>query len=89
MCLDFHPKHPQLLTVGLYYVLNGLFPEMNYFVRSAYVILGTFGLVAIPTWIRQGWRIPIGEMIEISSPRVGWSAVALFLSLVLCHIVFH
>jgi SSS family solute:Na+ symporter len=77
------------LTVGLYYGLNVIYPEMNYFVRSAYVITGIFSLVAIPTWIRNGWRIPLGEMIEVSSRRVGWSAAALFLSLVSCHIIFH
>ena len=32
---------------------------MNYFVRSGWVIVLTFAMVAIPTVLKNGWRIPL------------------------------
>jgi SSS family solute:Na+ symporter len=62
-------------------------PEMNYLVRSMWVILIGFFIVAVPTWLRGGFRfnIPI-----VSSGRgVSRFAWALGGSLVLAHILFH
>ncbi len=73
----------------LYYVLSLAFPAMNYFVRSGWVIVASFAIVAIPTVYRNGWRLPEGNFLEVSHPRVGHFALALLASLVFCHIVFH
>jgi SSS family solute:Na+ symporter len=78
-----------LASIVLYYGMNVAWPEMNYFVRSAWVICGTFAMVAVPTIARNGWRIPIKDLVQVSSPRVGWAGAALFASLLLCHVVYH
>ena len=76
-------------SVLLYYVLSLAFPAMNYFVRSGWVIVASFAIVAIPTVYKNGWRLPEGNFLEVSHPRVGHFALGLLASLVFCHIVFH
>jgi SSS family solute:Na+ symporter len=92
----FLVKPPRKLVLGillssvvLYYLLSLAFPSMNYFVRSGWVILITFSIVAIPTVYRNGWRLGNGHILEISDRRVGHFALALLGSLALCHVVFH
>ena len=64
------------------------FPEMNYFVRSMWIILGLVLGTAIPTWFKNSWR-PEVKLVEASSPAVARFGVALAGSLIACHIVFH
>ncbi len=64
------------------------FPEMNYFVRSMWIILGLVLGTAIPTWFKHGWRLDM-KLVEASSPAVARFGVALAGSLIACHIVFH
>ena len=65
------------------------FPEMNYFVRSGWVILLTFTAVAIGTAIRHGRAIPTGTFLVVSDRSVARLGAALAASLVLSHVVFH
>ena len=60
-----------------------------YLILTGITIILIFSAVAIPTILKNGWRIPIGDLVKISEPRVGWYGVALGLSLVLAHAVFH
>jgi SSS family solute:Na+ symporter len=78
-----------LSSVAVTYLINELFEEMNYFVRSGWVIVLTFAMVAIPTVLRNGWRIPLSDLLLVSSRTVARFGIALLGSLVFCHIVFH
>ncbi|MCH7778555.1 MAG: hypothetical protein IH878_18790, partial [Gemmatimonadetes bacterium] len=75
-------------SVLLYLALNIAFPEMNYFVRSAWVIVVTFAAVAIPTIARNGWRLD-QALLVVSHPSVARFGTALAVSLVVVHVVFH
>ncbi len=77
-----------LLSVPLYLALKVGFPEMNYFVRSGWVIVLTFAAVAIPTVVRNGWRIE-QALIEVSHRSVARFGTALAASLVVAHVLFH
>ncbi|MCZ6774769.1 MAG: sodium/solute symporter [Proteobacteria bacterium] len=77
-----------LLSVPLYLVLKLSFPEMNYFVRSGWVITLTFAAVAIPTIIRNGWRHE-RTLLEVSTGSVARFGTALAASLVAAHVLFH
>ena len=78
-----------LLSVALYYVMSVAFPSMNYFVRSGWVIVSTFFVVALPTWYQHGFRLPDQHFLELSDRRIGHFAWGLLASLVLCHVLFH
>ena len=78
-----------LLSVALYYAMSLTFPSMNYFVRSGWVIVLTFLVVALPTWYRYGFRLPDRHFLELSDRRIGHFAWGLLASLVLCHVIFH
>ena len=78
-----------LSSVAVTYLINELFEEMNYFVRSGWVIVLTFAMVAIPTVLTKGWRIPLGELLLLSSRRAVRFGAALLGSLILCHVIFH
>ena len=45
-----------LASVALTFLAGLAFPETNYYVRTSWVILSPFAVVAVPTWIRSGWR---------------------------------
>ena len=62
---------------------------MNYFVRSGWVIVATFAMVAGPTFHQRRWRIPVNELVTVSHKSVGWAGVALLASLAICHVYFH
>jgi SSS family solute:Na+ symporter len=76
-----------LLTVPLAALLKWYAPEMNYLVRSMWVISCCFLVVAIPTWVSKGFRFTIH--VDSSSRGVTLFAAVLGLSLILSHIVFH
>ncbi len=78
-----------LSSVAVTYLMNVRFEAMNYFVRSGWVIVLTFGMVAIPTVLRNGWRIPLSDLLLVSSRTAARFGIALLGSLVFCHIVFH
>ena len=78
-----------LSSVAVTYLMNEFFQEMNYFVRSGWVIVLTFAMVAIPTVLRNGWRLPLKELLLLSSRSAVRFGIALFGSLILCHLIFH
>ena len=75
-------------SVLLYLALDVAFPDMNYFVRSSWVIVVTFAAVAIPTIARNGWRLD-QALLVVSHPSVARFGTALAVSLVVVHVVFH
>jgi len=77
-----------LSSVLLYLALKVAFPEMNYFVRSSWVIVVTFAAVAIPTIVRNGWRLE-QALLVVSHRSVARFGTALAVSLVVVHVVFH
>ena len=77
-----------LSSVPFYLALKVGFPEMNYFVRSAWVIVVTFAAVAIPTIARNGWRLE-QALLVVSHRSVARFGVVLAASLVVAHVVFH
>jgi SSS family solute:Na+ symporter len=78
-----------LFSVPLTYMLKVSMPSMNYFVRAGWIIVLTFGVVAIPTVIRHGWRIPLRQLLIVSRKDVAWFGLTLLGSLLLCHVVLH
>ncbi len=76
-------------SIGMYLGMKLLWPGMNYFVRSAWVISICFLVVAAPSWLKYGWRIPVNKLLVVSTKRVGWAGAALLASLLACHVVFH
>ena len=78
-----------LFSIVLTYLFKVTFTDMNYFVRSGWVILLSFAMVAVPTVRIHGWRPREGELVVATRPtvvRFGW---ALALSLLVCHVAFH
>jgi SSS family solute:Na+ symporter len=75
-------------TIPLTIALNLLFAETPYLILTLFIILGAFLLVAVPTWIRGGWRLrePIWR---VSDRRTGWLGLALGAGLAAAHVVFH
>ena len=78
-----------LSSIAVTYFVDAHFKEMNYFVRSGWVIVLTFAMVAIPTVLKNGWRIPINELLLLSSRSAVRFGAALLGSLILCHVIFH
>lgn len=78
-----------LCSILLTYLFKVGFSDMNYFVRSGWVIVLTFAAVAIPTVYRNGWRIPPRELLVVSHRTAARFGVALATSLIACHIIFH
>jgi len=77
-----------LLTIPLNLGLKYFVPDMNYFVRAMFVILTSFSIVAIPSSIQSGWQ-PMKEIVRFDSKSMKWAALALLLSLIVVHIIFH
>ena len=78
-----------LASVALTFLAGLAFPETNYYVRTSWVILSTFAVVAVPTWLRNGWQLPPGRLLQAASPGVARFGWALLGSLLVCHVMFH
>jgi len=74
---------------ALYLGMKLSMPEMNYMVRSSWAIVLSFAVVAVPTMLRNGWRIPLKDLIAAPDKGVARFGMALFASLILTHILFH
>ncbi|MEM6769636.1 MAG: hypothetical protein AAF597_03535, partial [Bacteroidota bacterium] len=68
-------------------ILQYCFPEMNYFVRAGFVILGLFLCVQVP--VAKGRFRPIKEWLVADGKDVAWCGVGLALSLLVLHVLFH
>ena len=78
-----------LASVAMYLGFTLVWPETSYLVRSGWVIVLSFSAVAVPTMMRNGWRIPLRELVAAPDRSVAQFGVGLFASLVLAHILFH
>ena len=78
-----------LSSVPLTYLFMKFLPDMNYFVRSSWVILLSFGFVAVVTLFKKGEVFNSKNMLMVSDKFVGRLGLLLALSLIACHIVFH
>lgn len=76
-----------LSTVPLQILLKQVFPEMNYFVRAQWVILGGLSIAVIPTLWQEGIR-PWSTLVHYASPRLERFGYGLLLVLVICHLTF-
>ncbi|MEE9230839.1 MAG: sodium/solute symporter [Acidobacteriota bacterium] len=78
-----------ILSVPLTYVFKIGFPDMNYFVRSGWVIVLTFAAVSLPALLEKGARIAIKDLLVVSDRSVGRMGIALILSMIAVHVIFH
>jgi hypothetical protein len=78
-----------LFSVVLTYIFQTALPELNYFVRTTWVIVICFAVIAVPTLIKNGFRLPNDRFIEVSHKSVLHFGIILALSLIGAHIIFH
>ena len=78
-----------LLSIVLSLGLKVAIPDLAYFNRALLTIVLTFAVVAIPTMITNGWRINVRGLVRIAGPNVGYGALALGISLIAVHVLFH
>ncbi len=78
-----------LFSVPFTYLLMNFIPDMNYFVRSTWVILLSFGFVAIVTYLKNGELFNSKNLFMVSNKYVGRLGILLLFSLILCHVVLH
>lgn len=78
-----------ILSVLVTYGFQTIFPEMNYFVRTAWVIVIGFSMIAVPTVIKNGFKLPQENLFQVSHKNVMHFGIILALSLIAVHIVFH
>jgi SSS family solute:Na+ symporter len=78
-----------LFSMPLTYLFMKFLPDMNYFIRSAWVILLSFGFISAATFLKSGELFNSNNMLVISDKYVGRLGILLALSLIFCHIIFH
>jgi SSS family solute:Na+ symporter len=78
-----------LFSVFLTISIKAALPDMNYFVRSACVIVISFAMVAVPTVVRNGWNLQKDGLLVISTNFVAKFGVLLAVSLIAVHIIFN
>lgn len=86
------PKHRVALlafvsTIPLHLVIIQLFPEMNYFVRAAWVILLAFLIIYASSW-KEGWT-KWKDLFHYDDQIIRNIGIGLLTSLIWLHIIFH
>jgi len=76
-------------SVLMTYLFKSIFPELNYFIRTAWVIVISFMTIAIPAVMRSGWNFPSKGLLVVSDHSVAKFGVLLAMSLIAAHVVFH
>ncbi len=76
-----------LSTIPLHRIIIYFYPDMNYFVRAMWVILIAFAVIAIAS-SKHGW-VKWKDLIHYESKDILQVGVALLLSLVAAHVMFH
>ena len=76
-------------SMAMYLGFTLVWPETSYLVRSGWVIVLSFTAVAVPTMMRQGWRIPLRDLVTAPDRGVARFGAGLLASLVLAHVLFH
>jgi len=96
ICAAVFLKSPSRLLVGVTLVASiplsiafkVMAPGMPYLIRTGILIVATFAIVAIPTLMKNGWRLG-DRLVHSSGPDVGWYGAALGASLLLVHVILH
>jgi len=78
-----------VLTIPITVALNLIFAETPYLILTSVIIVSAFLVVAVPTIVRNGWRLRGEGLIQVASPVIGWFGVVLGALLVVAHVVFH
>ncbi len=78
-----------LFTIPFTMAVHLIFADTPYLILTSVVILVGFVVVAVPTIIRNGWRIPPPPLVRISCPGAGWLGLVLGALLIMTHVVFH
>jgi len=78
-----------LFSVPLTYMFMNFLPGMNYFIRSSWVILLSFGLITIISFLSNVQLFSSKNLLIVSDKYVGRLGLLLAISLVVCHIIFH
>jgi SSS family solute:Na+ symporter len=73
------------ITIGLNLVFRGT----PYLILTMVIIVAGFAIVAIPTLMSGGWRLPDDTRILAADSRTGWLGAVLAIGLVLVHVAFH
>jgi SSS family solute:Na+ symporter len=68
--------------------VNLIWSGTPYLILTIVIIVTSFLVVAVPTWMNNGWRLREG-LVEIADRGVGWVGLVLGSLLVLAHVVFH
>ena len=75
-------------SMAMYLGFTLVWPETSYLVRSGWVIV-----LSSPrgraTMMRQGWRIPLRDLVAAPDRGVARFGAGLLASLVLAHVLFH
>ena len=74
-------------TIPLHLIIIWLFPEMNYFVRAAWVILIAYSINLLN--LNKFKQIPLNQVFTFGSRKIRNVGIGLLASLVLLHIIFH
>jgi len=78
-----------IFSIILTYIFQTALSEINYFVRTSWVIVIGFLIIAVPTVVKNGFRLPSDKFIEVSHKSVLYFGIILALSLIVAHIIFH
>jgi len=78
-----------LASILITFIFQTALPELNYFVRTAWVIVICFLIIAVPTVIKYGFRLPGDRFFEVSHKSVLHFGIILAISLIGAHIIFH
>ena len=76
-----------IITVPIQFIILTYFPEMNYFLRAFFVILSGLALLIALSW--KGGFTNLKNSLVSSDRQVSRYGVALMISLLIIHIIFH
>ncbi len=76
-----------LVTIPVTIITNLVFAGTPYLILTSVVIVCGFLVVALPTWIRHGWRLEM-SLLKVESRSIGWFGAFLGLVLVAAHVIF-
>jgi len=77
-----------VFSIPVTIAVNLIWSGTPYLILTSVIIIASFLVVAVPTIMKNGWRLK-ESLIEIADRRIGWVGVVLGSLLVMCHIVFH
>lgn len=77
-----------LATIPVTIAVNLVYAGTPYLILTSAIIVAGFLVVAVPTWLRRGWRLE-SRLFQTGSRAIGWFGAALGAALVAAHVVFH